>query len=214
MSATSAPGPMTADEFFVWAAGLGQGRWELLDGRAVAMAPEQIRHAAIKGRIYRRLAEAIEAAGLPCEALVDGVGIRVNARTVFIPDVVVRCGEHDGPEQREVSNPVLLVEVSSPSTADGDPDAKLHGYFSVASVQHYLIVHPATRHVVHHRRLPDGAIATELGGDRAIRFDPPGFVLPPFFAPVASPVYADSPSSASTPFAAGPSQPASFTTLS
>ena len=176
---------MSADEFLEWT--LEQPadlRYELVGGVPVARAPEQIRHADVKGRIFRRLAEAIEAGGLPCQALVDGAGVRVSERQVFIPDVLVRCGEANADEAREISNPLLLVEVSSPSTAQIDNDDKLNGYFSIASVRHYLIVHPATRHVVHHRRDFDGGIRTALCGEEPIRLDPPGILLAGVFPQV------------------------------
>jgi Uma2 family endonuclease len=84
---------MTSDEFLAWAIGREGGeRYELAAGEVVAMAPERAAHTRVKGRIFRRLSEAIEAAGLPCEAYVDGMGIEVDANTLYEPDVMVRCG--------------------------------------------------------------------------------------------------------------------------
>jgi len=54
-----------------------------------------------------------------------------------------------------VSNPVILVEVASPSTRDFDDTVKLTGYFSLPSVHHYLIVDPEGPPVIHHRRQAD-----------------------------------------------------------
>ncbi len=49
------------------------------------MAPERAAHGRAKLRIARRLAEAIEAAGLACEAYVDGMAVEVDAHTLYEP---------------------------------------------------------------------------------------------------------------------------------
>ena len=82
----------TADEFFVWAAEQESGRFELSGGVVVAMAPERVSHTRAKGNAFIALHNAIGARGLPCEALPDGASIRVNDRTVYEPDALVRCG--------------------------------------------------------------------------------------------------------------------------
>ena len=61
----------------------------------------------------------------------------------------------------EIPNPVVVVEVLSPSTAADDQGVKLDGYFSLPSVQHYLIVDPDRRVMIHHKRRPD-AIETRI----------------------------------------------------
>ena len=53
-----------------------------------------------------------------------------------------------------------MVEVASPSTRKIDASLKLTGYFSLPSVQHYLIVDPDGPPVIHHRRQGDGTILT------------------------------------------------------
>jgi hypothetical protein len=45
-----------------------------------------------------------------------------------------------------------VVEVLSPSTRRIDASAKLAGYFRIRDVQHYLIVDPDKRPVIHHAR--------------------------------------------------------------
>jgi Uma2 family endonuclease len=75
----------------------------------------------------------------------------------------------------EIPNPVLLVEVLSPSTAADDHGLKLDGYFSVRSIEHYLIIDADRRIMIHHKRGRDGAIETRILRDGAVRLDPPGF---------------------------------------
>lgn len=60
-------------------------------------------------------------------------------------------------------NPVLLVEVLSPSTRDYDRGAKMDHYCQLASLRHVLLIDDPERLVEHHRRGDDGAWSkTEL----------------------------------------------------
>ena len=75
----------------------------------------------------------------------------------------------------EIDNPVIVVEVLSPSTAAIDHGRKLSGYFSLPSVEHYLILDPERRVVIHHKRGQGDAIETRVLTDGVVRLDPPGF---------------------------------------
>lgn len=166
---------MTVDEFLAWSA-TAPGRWELVEGQPVAMAPERARHAETKFAVQSALAGAIRAAGLPCRMLPDGMTVRIDARTAYEPDALVYCGAPIDPDAVEVPEPVIVVEVLSPGTGAQDTGAKLAGYFRVASVQHYLILDPVRRIVVHHRR-GDGLIETRIVSEGWIRLDPPGLEI-------------------------------------
>lgn len=76
-----------------------------------------------------------------------------------------------------MKNPVIVVEVSSPSTRRTDASEKLTGYFQVPSIHHYLMVDPDQRTVVHHRRAGDGT-ETAFVQDDTLVLDPPGLELP------------------------------------
>ena len=73
-------------------------------------------------------------------------------------------------------NPIVVVEVLSPSTKGSDTGGKRAGYFSIRSIAHYLIVHPTKRQVIHHRRTPWG-IDTSIRQDGEIVLDPPGVTV-------------------------------------
>ena len=171
----ASPHPMTVDEFLVWAEDR-PGRHELVDGRPHAMAPERVGHARAKFAAQRALADAIARAGLPCEALPDGVAIRVDARTVYEPDASVYCGPRLPENDLIVPTPMIVVEVLSPSTGFFDRHGKLSGYFAVPSIVHYLIVYIDRRMVIHHARDGD-EIRTRLVPSGPLRLDPPGLEL-------------------------------------
>ena len=101
--------------------------------------------------------------------------VRVDARTTYEPDAFVVCGPRAPPDALEIDNPVIVVEVLSPSTAAIDHGRKLSGYFSLPSVEHYLILDPDRRVVIHHKRGQGDAIETRVLSDGVARLDPPGF---------------------------------------
>jgi len=74
---------MTADEFISWAMDQPKGkRYELSNGEVVAMPLERVRHTRVKNLIWLRLRETLRARKLACEALGDGVSVRVDMGTV------------------------------------------------------------------------------------------------------------------------------------
>ena len=181
MSATK-PARMTADEFLAWAMQQPEGkRYELVAGEVVGMAPERAAHARWKHRVCAALTEAIPVAGLQCEAFPDGMSVRVGADTVYEPDALVRCGTPLDDDAIEIPDPLIIVEVVSPSSGKQDSGSKLDGYFSLPSLRHYLVVTPRSRVVVHHQRDADGNIATRIIRNGPIRLDPPGIELTGLF---------------------------------
>jgi Uma2 family endonuclease len=167
----------TAEAFIAWAAAQPDGRYELADGRVVAMAPERVDHARAKLDATLALRAAIAARGLPCEALPDGVSVRIDARTVFEPDLMVRCGPRAPGTAIEVADPIIVAEVVSPSSRGIDAGVKLAGYFALPSVRHYLIIDTERRSVIHHRRGEDGAIGVRVLQDDPLTLDPPGLSI-------------------------------------
>jgi Uma2 family endonuclease len=167
----------TADEFLAWALEQPAGRFELDNGTVVAMAPERASHAAAKGNAYVALRNAIGARGLGCQAFPDGLSVRIDDRTVYEPDALVRCGPPLPGDAIEVGDPVILVEVVSPSSRGVDRGAKLAGYFLLPSLRHYLIVDAGKRVVIHHRRGEDGRIEVRVLRDGALALDPPGLAI-------------------------------------
>jgi Uma2 family endonuclease len=55
-------------------------------GHVIAMAPERAVHARCNARIWRALTDAIDAAGLPCEALSDSMTVKIDEHTAYEPD--------------------------------------------------------------------------------------------------------------------------------
>ncbi|MBV8401863.1 MAG: Uma2 family endonuclease [Acetobacteraceae bacterium] len=164
---------LNADEFIQWAMDQPK-RYELVAGEAVAMAPERVAHAEAKFMVARRLAEAVEAAGLRCQVFTDGMAVQIDEFTVYEPDALVRCGERLPGDAVKVLDPLIVVEVVSPSSRGRDAGAKFADYFRLPTLRHYLILSTETRTVVHHERDDAGVITSRVVSDGAITLDPPG----------------------------------------
>jgi Uma2 family endonuclease len=167
---------MTVDEYLAWAVG-HPGRYELVDGTVFAMSPESAGHAEKKAAVHAALLADIRARGLPCHVLPDGMTVRVDEATAYEPDALVYCGARIAASATEVPNPVIVVEVLSPSTRHIDLSAKLADYFRLPSVAHYLIVDPNKPRIVHHARSAGDTILTRIVTDGSISLDPPGVEL-------------------------------------
>ncbi len=164
---------MTVDEYLAWAEGQ-EGRFELYAGVVYAMVPERAGHAHVKYAAQTALLNGIRKAAAPCHMLPDGMTLRIDHDTAHEPDALVYCGPRISDAVVEVPNPVIVVEVLSPSTRHVDASAKLAGYFRIASVRHYLILDPDKRLVIHHARGKEDAIATRILSDGTLHVDPPG----------------------------------------
>ena len=164
---------MDVDAFLEWAEGR-DGRWELRDGQPVMMSPERGVHALTKYAAQKALEGGIVRTGLPCRMFPDGMTVRITPRNAYEPDALVVCPSSPL-TAIEIPNPVIVVEVLSPSTAADDHGVKLDGYFSLRSVEHYLILDPDRRVMIHHKRGQAGAIETRILRDGVVRLDPPGF---------------------------------------
>ena len=167
---------MMVDEFLSWTKGQ-PGRWELFDGVPVAMSPERVIHGEVKYRVARALDAAIDKAGVACRFVLDSAAVRIDAHRSYQPDALVYCGAPVSGDALEVPNPVVVVEVLSPSNAMQDLRDKLQGYFRVPSIKHYLIVDPDKRLIIHHARGDGDVIATRIVSDGELSLDPPGIAL-------------------------------------
>jgi Uma2 family endonuclease len=166
---------LTRDEFRLWADGQTR-RYERVASEPTAMLHQTVIHARLKMRVWQALDRAIREGGLDCEAIGDGITVEIDDETDYEPDAVVNCGPRLDPEALAASNPVIVVEVLSPSTQSIDSSDKLADYFRVPSIQHYLIVRAKRREIIYHAR--SGAdIVSRTINIGSIRMDPPGISI-------------------------------------
>jgi Uma2 family endonuclease len=178
MTMQSKPRRMTVSEFLVWASAQPRGRCELVRGEVVRMAPERALHNVVKSEAYVALRDAIKRSGLPCKAYGDRMTVVIDNEHAREPDAAVQCGVAFKPENMILEAPLIVVEVVSHSSECDDTVDKVVEYFSVPSIQHYLIVDPEKNVVVHHRRGQDGRVAQRTVSAGEIDLTPPGMTVP------------------------------------
>lgn len=178
MSAAIEPASrMGREAFRTWTAQQGRGRFERVGGIVVARTPERANHNLAKGNVRDALHHAVKKTGLPCQVFTDGMTLEVDDSD-YEPDCVVRCGGEFLPgDAIAVPDPLIIVEVLSPSTSATDRAWKLQEYFRLPTVRHYLIVWADRQQVAHHRRAEDGSIVTITLTSGLLRLDPPGIEI-------------------------------------
>lgn len=170
------PRGLTVNEFLAWH-NKQAGRYELHNGDVVAMAPERLGHVEVKSNVHQALRNAIKRAGLPCFAVADGIAVHVSETKWYQPDALVYCGERADRGVTKIENPMIVVEVASPSTAGIDTQDKLLGYLALPSVHHYLIIEPDGLPLLHHQRQSADTFLTRIVAGGSLRLDPPGIEI-------------------------------------
>jgi Uma2 family endonuclease len=170
---------MTVDEFLAWAETQPReaGKFELLDGVVIVQQSQRWAHAKLKYEVFDALRGAIKQAGLHYFAAPEGPTVRIHQRKAFEPDALVAALPEPEPDSLEVPNPIVVVEVLSPSTTRMDTTVKLQGYFEVESIRHYLIVDPERKAIIHHRRSDKGVVETVMVTAGELRLAPPGLSI-------------------------------------
>jgi Uma2 family endonuclease len=120
---------MTIAEFDKFVEGVADGRkYELFDGAPVLMSNSNETHEQIVGNIAAPLKLAMDRRG--CRTYMGGMMVQATAssagRHKFRPDIVVRSGPPSN--NSFITDPVVVVEVLSPSTMDRDRGRKLQFY--------------------------------------------------------------------------------------
>lgn len=170
------PQRMTVDEYLPWAVAQG-GRWELIDGRPVKMPAETLFHIKVKFFVALVLTELAEASGLALHALSDGATVRIDKHNANEPDSLVYAGPERPDDDLEVPDPIIVAEVISPTSGARDKNRKRHDYFSLPSVEHYLVVDPKSRTVLHFNRANWEGKGKRLGEADTVDLTPPGLEL-------------------------------------
>lgn len=82
--------------------------------------------------------------GSGCSTYISDMRVKVNAKDKawFYPDVMVTCDPDDYERNTIKHNPVLVVEVMSPSTRDYDRGDKFVVYRQLASLREYVLIDP------------------------------------------------------------------------
>lgn len=114
---------------------------EYFDGTVYAMTGASLRHIQIVSNLTIELGTQLRAR--PCRALPSEMKVRLpDSRKFFYPDMTVVCGKPLFHDERTdiILNPVLVIEVLSPSTEAFDRGAKFQAYQTLNSLMEYVLV--------------------------------------------------------------------------
>ena len=152
--------PMTLDKFLEWDSG-DDRRYELFDGLPRAMVTRSAAHQIIAANFVRHLMEALDDR-LPCHARVEApIAVPGRDDACHVADLAVTCQLHEL-DQKLTPEPVLVVEILSPSTESHDRRIKLPDYRAIPSVREIVLVSQDSCYCEVHRRLDDGRWLTDL----------------------------------------------------
>lgn len=125
---------MTTAEFLAWEA-RQEGRHEFVAGRIVAMTGGTRRHNKTALNVGAHLTQLLK--GQKCQAYGSDMKVLIPNGNSRYPDVTVDCGPMKG-DDIAATEPTVVVEVLSKSTAFLDQTDKLDDYQSIPSMRHIL----------------------------------------------------------------------------
>jgi Uma2 family endonuclease len=129
---------MTVVEFLRWEDGTDT-RYELHDGMVVAMAPPAPAHGFLAARLCARIEGALQSRR-PCMVQVEAGIVRPDRDdTCYVADLAVTCTPPRRGDQL-IRDPLLIVEVLSPSTGFYDRQSKVADYRRIPSVEEILLI--------------------------------------------------------------------------
>ena len=131
--------PMTFEEYLELEAN-SRVRHEYLAGEVFAMCGVTPRHNRIASRLHGAFRDHLK--GGPCESYISEVAVKLRMSRddyAYYPDVMVVCGR-EKEEERFFTDPKLIVEVLSPSTASVDRHEKRIAYRGIPALEEYVVV--------------------------------------------------------------------------
>ncbi len=118
-------------------------KYEYHDGTVYAMAGGTIEHGLICGNIFGEIRSALRSKKSNCRPVNSEVKLHIQSINRFLyPDTMVICGkiEQSTDEINSITNPSLIVEVLSKSSASYDRGDKFYFYRQIESLQEYIII--------------------------------------------------------------------------
>ncbi|HEU4327973.1 MAG TPA: Uma2 family endonuclease [Roseiflexaceae bacterium] len=146
---------MSVAEYLVFERGQTD-KHEYFEGEIFLQAGASVAHNLITANLIAALRPQLR--GGPCRVYPSDIRLKIpNRRHYVYADVTIICGPpvFDDAEQDTVRNPILIIEVLSPSTEQYDRGRKFQSYRTIAGFQEYLLVAQDTVRVEHFVRQSD-----------------------------------------------------------
>lgn len=170
---TAVPKPKYTEAEYLALERAAEYKSEFYNGEIFAMAGAKYEHNVVKENIARHLGNQL--VGGPCRTLTSDMKVKVEATgLIAYPDIVVFCGEPQFLDDRRdvLLNPLIVVEVLSPSTERYDRRTKLRHYQQIPTLMEVVLVSPEEPFVERFARRTDATWSVEaaIELDEALAF--------------------------------------------
>ena len=152
------PNPYFSKREYVKIENAEQTKSEHINGEIYAMAGGSPNHSRIGGKAFSLLDAQLR--GKPCEPFNSDTRVEVlETEATFYPDASVACPplEYSRNDPYALTNPVVLIEVLSPTTEKFDRGEKWAHYQRLASLRDYLLISQDKMRLEHYARQNDNS---------------------------------------------------------
>lgn len=122
---------------------------EYYQGEIFAMSGASFKHNLIERNLRGALNTFLK--GKKCIEFGSNLRVHIPANTLYTyPEILVICDEPDfvDDELDTITNPSIIIEILSPSTANYDRGAKFELYRDINMLNEYILIDSKTKHVV------------------------------------------------------------------
>jgi Uma2 family endonuclease len=140
-------------------------RHEYYLGEIFAMAGAEPVHVDIRSNTQTALMNKLK--GKPCKVHDTDMRVKTATGLYTYPDISVVCGERrfNTDKPKTLLNPMVIIEVLSPSTENYDRGDKFHHYASISELRAYVLIDSQRRRIECFSRQEDGAWRIDLNAD-------------------------------------------------
>lgn len=114
---------------------------EFDNGEIISMAGASFAHINVAADLFVEI--SLRLRGSKCRAYTADFRVKIEGRAIYrYPDIAVFCGEPKFADARRdnLTNPVVLLEILSPSTETYDRGRKFQQYQNIESLKEYILV--------------------------------------------------------------------------
>ena len=168
---TAQPKPYVTPEAYIAFDRERAGKHEYYAGTIYAMAGGSVRHNRIAGSTYATLYMQLRQRN--CNIYPSDMRVKVVQTGLYTyPDITIICGHEQYEDEKEdiLLNPIIIIEVLSPSTEKYDRGKKFHQYRSILSLREYILIAQDEYHIEQFTRQSDNTwvFSEALGRDGSI----------------------------------------------
>lgn len=122
---------------------------EYYKGEIFAMSGASFKHNVIESNLRGLLHNFLK--GGKCREFGSNLRIHIPSNTLYTyPDIIVICDEPEFVDEEfdTITNPAIIFEILSPSTANYDRGAKFELYRGITTLKEYVLIDSKTIHIV------------------------------------------------------------------